>query len=387
MASNRPKVLLIKEEVTPGTDPTPTAADNAILIRDDVGPPQLNIQYAGRNNAKGFFGRNQQIPVGASLSIGFQVEAAGSGTPGTLPKWAACPRTSGMSVKTLAAAVADTAQAGAASTITLHAGGSAVNDFYRGYRIRTTGGTGSGQTRSIKSYVGATKIATVADPWTVQPDATTTFSIDAQNVWHPSAPDDLKTATIYFYHAGLIHKLLHAHGTPRISFPRQDLPLLGFDYTGIYGGIVDGAMVAATLSGFQTPVGVNNANTGNFVLHGVAGLKMYSLEMMLANAIAYRNVVGVEDTILTDRAPSGSVEIETPLLATLDWVAKVRTGALGTVALTHGTVAGNKIFVDSWNAGLTNPADSEQEGQATKTFDLELNPTDAGNDEFWLGAA
>lgn len=70
-----------------------------------------------------------------------------------------------------------TAQAGAASTITLAAGASAVNKFYCNTFVTTTGGTGSGQTRWISGYVGSTKVATVSEAWTVQPDATTTYSI------------------------------------------------------------------------------------------------------------------------------------------------------------------------------------------------------------------
>lgn len=76
-------------------------------------------------------------------------------------------------------AVTGTAQAGAATTITLAAASSATDDFYNNLYILTTGGTGSGQTRLIADYVGATKIATVDAAWTVTPDATTTYSIQS----------------------------------------------------------------------------------------------------------------------------------------------------------------------------------------------------------------
>jgi hypothetical protein len=76
-------------------------------------------------------------------------------------------------------AVTGTAQAGAATTITLAAGASAVDDFYNNLYIVTTGGTGSGQTRLITDYVGSTKVATVDTAWTVTPDATTTYSIQS----------------------------------------------------------------------------------------------------------------------------------------------------------------------------------------------------------------
>lgn len=76
------------------------------------------------------------------------------------------------------AALAGTAQAGSTSTsIRLASTASAVNDFYNGQFVRTTGGTGSGQVRQIIDYDGTTKQATVDTAWTVTPDATTAYSI------------------------------------------------------------------------------------------------------------------------------------------------------------------------------------------------------------------
>jgi hypothetical protein len=78
----------------------------------------------------------------------------------------------------LPSSVVGTAQAGSASTITLQATNSSITDgWYDGLTIATTGGTGSGQTRTISSYVGSTQVATVSSAWSVVPDATTTYLI------------------------------------------------------------------------------------------------------------------------------------------------------------------------------------------------------------------
>lgn len=71
-----------------------------------------------------------------------------------------------------------TAQAGAASTITLDAGASATDSVYYGSVIYVIGGTGAGASgRFISSYVGATKVASVSPAWTVQPDNTSVFVV------------------------------------------------------------------------------------------------------------------------------------------------------------------------------------------------------------------
>ena len=73
---------------------------------------------------------------------------------------------------------AGTAQAGAATTITLDAGASAVTDFYVGAWIYITGAVGAGQPpRVCTAYNGTTKVATIAPAWATNPDLTSTFAV------------------------------------------------------------------------------------------------------------------------------------------------------------------------------------------------------------------
>ncbi len=88
-----------------------------------------------------------------------------------------CTRTYGVSPCVAGIRHSGTAAAGGASTITLAAGASAVDDAYNAMVVRLTGGTGSSQERIISDYVGATKVATVSVAWTTAPDATSTYSI------------------------------------------------------------------------------------------------------------------------------------------------------------------------------------------------------------------
>lgn len=69
-----------------------------------------------------------------------------------------------------------TAQAGAATTITLDASASAVDQFYLNDLLYIVSGTGAGQARFISGYVGSTKVATVTT-WVTNPDNTSVFAI------------------------------------------------------------------------------------------------------------------------------------------------------------------------------------------------------------------
>ena len=89
-----------------------------------------------------------------------------------------------------------TAQAGASATITLDSGASSTNNLYTGSTIITTGGTGSGQTRTISNYVGSSKVATVSASWATNPASDTTFSIVSHVGQYISSNDNIGRARI-----------------------------------------------------------------------------------------------------------------------------------------------------------------------------------------------
>jgi hypothetical protein len=74
-----------------------------------------------------------------------------------------------------------TSTAGSSTTITLqNTANSTNNDIYKGCLIKIYGGTGAGQTRLISAYTASTFVATVSRAWVVNPDATSLYSIIAQ---------------------------------------------------------------------------------------------------------------------------------------------------------------------------------------------------------------
>jgi hypothetical protein len=71
-------------------------------------------------------------------------------------------------------------QAGMTSTqVKLDAAASAITGQYSYDVISITGGTDAGDSRVLIAYDGPTRVGTLDRPWTVQPDATSTFDITA----------------------------------------------------------------------------------------------------------------------------------------------------------------------------------------------------------------
>lgn len=91
----RKMALLAKIETTYGTDSTPTGAANAMLVRNvQVNP--LTVEAQARELARPYLGNSEDI-VGAFYgSLQFEVEAAGAGAAGTVPKYGPLLRGCGM---------------------------------------------------------------------------------------------------------------------------------------------------------------------------------------------------------------------------------------------------------------------------------------------------
>lgn len=90
-----------------------------------------------------------------------------------------------------------------ALTLNLPGSASAVNNFYNGWWLRITAGTGSGQVRRVKSYDGTTKVVTIYNT----ADETSSASIPPQGRNFTTVPD--ATSVVSFYNGtlvGLVYK-------------------------------------------------------------------------------------------------------------------------------------------------------------------------------------
>jgi len=83
---SRKRVILAKTESVYGTDPTPTGAANAILVRNlDVTP--LDAEIVSRGLVRPYFGSYDQIIAAQKVGISFEVELQGAGAAGTAPAY------------------------------------------------------------------------------------------------------------------------------------------------------------------------------------------------------------------------------------------------------------------------------------------------------------
>ena len=93
-------------------------------------------------------------------------------------------------------------------------------------------------------------------------------------------------------------------------------------------------MCSSDLTGFKSPLPILNSYTSGFKLLGFAG-NLYDLSLNVGQKTIHRDdVVGVDDVLITDRSPSGSVTIQAPLMAEKDYFTPARDATLGSLWLT-----------------------------------------------------
>jgi hypothetical protein len=301
----RNALLLVKNETTYNTDPTPTAALNAILCRNlDVQP--LKIAVVDRATVRPYYGNSPQVVAAAWSTIAFEVELAGAGAAGTAPKWGPILRACGFS-ETISAGV---------------------------------------------------------------------------NVTYAPISVSHESAAIYYYLDGLLHKASGARGNVSFDMSAQGIPVMKFVFTALCGPVTDTPMAAGyAFSGFSQPVAVNKANT-TLTLHGYSS-KMESFSLDAGNDVKYINRPGNEEVVIGDRNITGSVMMEKDSVAAKDWWSIVKAGTASTLALVHGTVAGNICTLSGPKVQLLDPTDSEKDGISMVSYPLSIQPN-AGNDELSL---
>jgi hypothetical protein len=89
------KVILFKSEVSEGTDPTPTGADNAMLMTNVEFSP-MEGEDVSRDLEFPYLAAQGMIPTGLRCRLKGRVELVGSGTAGVAPAWGPMLRACGV---------------------------------------------------------------------------------------------------------------------------------------------------------------------------------------------------------------------------------------------------------------------------------------------------
>ena len=303
----RKRLLLAKTEATYGTDPTPTGAANAILVRNlEITPLQSDIVQ--RELIRPYLGNYEQLRAQTRVQVTFEVELAGSGAAGTAPAYGVVLKACGLS---------ETVSAGVSATYA---------------------------------------------------PVSATFS----------------SVTLYFFQDGIRHVVTGARGSFTLNGSVGAIPTIAFEMTGIYNAPTDTALAAPTYANQATPLIFKNGNTTSFTAFGYAAA-LQSIDLNISNEIIYRELVGgTKEVLITDRKPSGTLQVEAVSLATKDYFTTSTGNTLGSITFQHGTTAGNRATLTMAQSDLADASYTDMDGITMLNLPYVATPTAAGNDELSL---
>lgn len=221
-----------------------------------------------------------------------------------------------------------------------------------------------------------------------------TVSTAARVEYTPSSTS-LKGVSIYAYMDGALRKFIGSVGNMNASMGVGAIPLLNFQFWAPYAAPTAVANATPTLTAWQTPLLVNDANTADLVVGGtystgtISGGTSYvsgGIEFDLGNQIARRELIGAKESVISDRAITGTIR-------TLDLTAAQEVTLSGYVTgnsqyslgLTHGTAAGSKVMVFVPQARLLNITPNNLDGIYTSDIAFEAPPA-SGNDDLRIVA-
>lgn len=199
----------------------------------------------------------------------------------------------------------------------------------------------------------------------------------------------LKTATIYYYDDGVLHKLFASMGNCTLSAKVGERPSLKFEFVGLDGGIAAAANATPTLTAWKTPVAMTMANVTDITLGAtyaagaLTGGTVYpstGLELQLGNALNFTPLLSSERVNITNREVTGSTELELTAAQEVAFMALVKANTVQSLGMVIGTATGYKMIVHAPAVQLINPKKVDLDGTRLIGYDLRLVPV-SGNDE------
>jgi hypothetical protein len=398
--------LMVKAETAYGEDAGPSSTANAILTQN-VRVKPMAAEQIERKFYRNFWGARPKLRTGRHVTFDYEIEAAGSGTPGVAPAYApilrmgALAQTAVVGLATIAATAvpANGALGRFAYAKTTKFGGA----YKRVVTLTCTTAGGSGvaaftvsapQTPGDAAYSVTGVVMTTASPLTlpggavITPSAISvdfalgdvlTIALTPERVLYTPVSGGVESCTTYANLDGTLHVGLGCHAEIGLKISKKGFPIWNVQSWGLFVPITASDLPTdCDYSGFKDPDESAPETVPVFRLDGYAPA-LSELTIQLGNKVGLRQVVNRRGIRVSGRDATASLTIDAPPMAEKDYYALVDSSATVPLWLRHGTVAGNRIDVEA-TAQLQEVDLADDENIKTLQIKAGLLPT-LGNDE------
>lgn len=202
----------------------------------------------------------------------------------------------------------------------------------------------------------------------------------------------LSSLWIEAYDSGAKHIISGSRGSFEIMAGQGERPVVRFSFIGLYTTPSASAVPSATLTAFQKPLVITNANSGDVTLgvtysaganSGGTAYPSRGLQINSGNNVVHTPLLGGEEVDITDRQVTGTVEFDLTASQEASFMAVVEANSTQTLGFTHGTTGGGIVLLYAPAVQLLNPKKVDYNGRRLIGFDLRFLPS-AGNDELTI---
>ena len=191
-----------------------------------------------------------------------------------------------------------------------------------------------------------------------------------------------ESVTLYYYRDRQLRVLLGARGSVKFMLSPGGIPHFEFMFLGLRATPTEIAMPTVDWSRFIQPLPVTAGNSPTFTLDSYSA-NMVALDLDMAVEVVHSNVVSAESIKIVDRAPTGTIRIEEPLISAKNYHTIIENHGEIPLQFIHGSTAGNILTIDAPKVQLLSPVEGENQKVATLEATLNIIP-DAGDDELVL---
>lgn len=251
---SRKRLILAKTETTYGTDPTPTGAANAILVRSlEITP--LQADAVSRDLIRPYLGNSPQLLAQTRVEVTFEVELAGSGAAGTAPAYGPVLKACGLSETVVASTSVTYAPVSSSfSSVTLYFHNDGIRHKVTGARGTFTLNAEVGQIPTISFtltgiYNAPTDTATPtptyanqADPLIFKNGNTSNFSIFSYSGCLQSLSFDVANEIVYRELVGCTKETLITNRAPNGDVVIEAPTIAAKDFFAIANGSATGSI-------------------------------------------------------------------------------------------------------------------------------------------------
>jgi len=196
-----------------------------------------------------------------------------------------------------------------------------------------------------------------------------------------SAKSSMPALMIDVFEDGVIKRMYGARGNVRFMGKAGEPIYADFEFTGVWNGMVDGAMLTTTPETTVPPVFLS----GNFSVASFAAV-IQGFDINIGNSIAVREdpniATGYREAIVTDRNPTGKFDPELTTVALHDWHGKWKAGTSGALNIGNvGSTQYNRFKITAPTLVYTQIGDADREGVTVADCSFELAKSAAAGDD------